>query len=91
MILFFAISVLSVITLLVPQLAMGQAVASGKYGVQLKSIGQNYYDAGLFQGAVLVAMDGEVIYRDAFGMADLEWEVPNTPETRFTIASLGRA
>lgn len=91
MILFFAISVLSVITLLVPQLAMGQAVASGKYGVRLQSIGQDYYDAGLFQGAVLVAMDGEVIYRDAFGMANLEWEVPNTPETRFTIASLGKA
>jgi len=50
-----------------------------------------YHEYGQFQGAVLVAVKGEVIYRKAFGYANMEWEIPNTPETKFTIASLGKA
>lgn len=67
------------------------AQVSGPYGPKLQRIVQAYSDAGLFQGAVLVAMDDQVIYRDAFGLANAEWNIANTPETRFSIASLGKA
>ncbi|NIP22222.1 MAG: serine hydrolase [Phycisphaerae bacterium] len=50
-----------------------------------------YHKYGMFQGAVLVAMKGQVIYRKAFGFANIEWQIPNTPDTKFTIASLGKA
>jgi CubicO group peptidase (beta-lactamase class C family) len=47
-----------------------------------------YARAGIFSGAVIVARDGAVLFRQAYGAAQREWCVPNTPETRFRIASL---
>jgi CubicO group peptidase (beta-lactamase class C family) len=44
-----------------------------------------------FSGAVLVARDGEVIISKGYGLADQEEQIPNTPQTRFRIASLTKA
>jgi len=63
----------------------------GAYAAKIDSLVTAYYEFGMFQGAVLVALDDDVIYRKAFGLANREWSNPNTPETIFTIASLGKA
>ena len=39
-------------------------------------------------GSVLVARDGKVLFKKSYGSAEVEWEVPNTPQTKFNIASL---
>ena len=44
-------------------------------------------DAG-FSGAALVVRHGEVLYRGAMGLADVEQGIENTPETRFKLASI---
>ena len=49
-----------------------------------------YAENGLFSGTVLVAEHGEVIFESAYGYADREWMVPNTPDTRFRIASISK-
>ncbi|PYP88365.1 MAG: hypothetical protein DMF61_07175 [Blastocatellia bacterium AA13] len=41
-----------------------------------------------FSGSILVARDGNVLISRGYGMANLEDEVPNTPQTRFRIGSL---
>src|SRR6478735_2615722 len=41
-----------------------------------------------FSGDVLVAQKGQVIFKKAFGLADREWNVPNTTETKFKIGSI---
>jgi len=41
-----------------------------------------------FSGAVLVAKDGVVMFRDAFGLADAAAKTANTPSTRFRIGSV---
>ena len=41
-----------------------------------------------FMGAVLVAKDGKILFDRAYGLANVEWQVPNTPETRFRIGSI---
>jgi len=41
-----------------------------------------------FTGTVLVARKGKVIYEKAFGLADREWNVPNTIDTKFEIGSI---
>jgi CubicO group peptidase (beta-lactamase class C family) len=41
-----------------------------------------------FMGSVLVARDAEVIFDKSYGSANLEWNIPNTPETKFRIGSL---
>ncbi len=47
-------------------------------------------DTGLFSGAVLVADQGEVIYREAFGLANREWDISNTTDTKFRLASVSK-
>ncbi|MEO7308970.1 MAG: serine hydrolase [Chitinophagaceae bacterium] len=46
------------------------------------------YQVKGFTGAVLVMQHDKVLLRKGFGMADREWNIPNTPETRFQIGSL---
>jgi CubicO group peptidase (beta-lactamase class C family) len=46
--------------------------------------------AGRFQGAVLVARNGKVVYSDAKGLADRATETPNTLDTRFRMGSMNK-
>lgn len=47
-------------------------------------------DTGLFSGAVLVADQGEIIYQKAFGLANREWNISNTTDTKFRLASVSK-
>jgi CubicO group peptidase (beta-lactamase class C family) len=55
---------------------------------EMQRIVQPYVDAQMFTGSVLVAKNGKIILSKSYGMADLEWNVPNSPTTRFNIASM---
>src|SRR6476646_2357934 len=46
------------------------------------------YVPGKFMGTVLVAQDGKILVDKAYGFANLEWEVPNTPTTKFRLGSI---
>lgn len=41
-----------------------------------------------FMGTVLVARDGSTILDKGYGSADLEWNIPNAPDTRFRLGSI---
>ena len=43
-----------------------------------------------FSGAVLVAREGQVVFRRAFGDANRELSAPNSPETKFRIGSVSK-
>ncbi len=47
-----------------------------------------YAKYGYLNGAVLVAEQGKIIYEKGIGEANMELHVPNTPRTKFGIASL---
>ena len=42
----------------------------------------------VFNGSALVAENGKIIYKGAFGMANMEWGIPNAPDTRFRLGSI---
>jgi D-alanyl-D-alanine carboxypeptidase len=46
--------------------------------------------ADRFAGAVLVANEGKTLFAQAYGLADREHKIPNTLQTRFTIASMNK-
>jgi D-alanyl-D-alanine carboxypeptidase len=46
--------------------------------------------ADKFAGAVIVAKDGKIIFKGAYGMADREKKIPNTLETKFRIGSMNK-
>lgn len=43
-----------------------------------------------FSGVVLVARNGEIILKKAYGFADVKKEIPNTIDTRFQLASVSK-
>lgn len=47
-----------------------------------------YAEYGEFNGSILVAEKGEIIYKKGFGLANMEWDIPNQPDTKFRIASI---
>src|SRR5688500_2111138 len=42
----------------------------------------------LFNGSVLVAENGKVIHKKGYGHANMEWNILNTPDTRFRLGSI---
>ena len=49
---------------------------------------QSYVAGHRFMGTALVARGGQVLFSKAYGMADLEWDAPNTPNTKFRLGSV---
>jgi CubicO group peptidase (beta-lactamase class C family) len=43
-----------------------------------------------FSGAVVVAKDGESVFKNAYGLASREFNVPNRVTTKFNVASMGK-
>jgi CubicO group peptidase (beta-lactamase class C family) len=43
-----------------------------------------------FSGSVLIARRGDVLVRKGYGMANYESDIPNTPQTKFHIASISK-
>jgi CubicO group peptidase (beta-lactamase class C family) len=44
--------------------------------------------AGRFSGSVLVARDGRALLAKGYGLANAEWDIPNSPGTKFRLGSL---
>ena len=49
-----------------------------------------YTDSGEFSGAVLVARDDQILFRKGYGLANREEQIPNTPDTQFSIQSISK-
>src|SRR6185369_11378886 len=47
-----------------------------------------YAEYGKFNGSVLVAEKGEIIYKKGFGLANMEWGISNQPATKFRLGSV---
>ncbi len=56
----------------------------------IDKIMQTYHDYNMFDGSVLVAENGKIIYKNAFGLANREWNIANTTDTKFMIGSVSK-
>ena len=57
---------------------------------KFSAVMKTYHNYNMFDGSVLVAENGKIIYQDAFGMANREWNIPNTVDTKFMIGSVSK-
>jgi len=55
---------------------------------QLDELLNLYTEYGQFNGSVLVAEKGEIIYKKGFGFANMEWNIPNQSDTKHRLGSL---
>jgi CubicO group peptidase (beta-lactamase class C family) len=55
---------------------------------KLDALIARYHELGLFNGSALVAQSGQTILRKGYGEANMEWHIPNAPDTRFRLGSI---
>ena len=71
-----------------PAVGQQHAAINAAAIARMKATAASFAKDGLFSGTVLIAQDGKPVLSDSFGFADAEWQVRNTPDTRFRIASI---
>src|SRR4051812_11811550 len=88
--LFPGVLVLALALGLVPSAVLAQAPPPDPGALASKV--EEYMDARVkrdhFSGSVLIARDGKVLFSRGYGMANLEHDVPNTPQTKFRLGSI---
>jgi CubicO group peptidase (beta-lactamase class C family) len=60
------------------------------FATQADTFLTNEVNAHRFSGSVLVAQAGEVLFSNGYSMADWTRQVPNTPHTKFRVASINK-
>lgn len=58
------------------------------YATHANTIIAPYIKAQAFTGSILVAKDGVPLLRQGYAMADREWDIANTPDTKFRLGSI---
>jgi CubicO group peptidase (beta-lactamase class C family) len=70
-------------------LAVCQSVAVAQdHAARVQELLKLANEYGQFNGSALVAENGKVIYKGGFGLANVEWGIPNTPDTKFRLGSI---
>jgi len=87
------VHVLAIFTLALFNISCGQTQADKQThnlskADKLEELLTTYALHGKFQGSILVAEENEIIYKKGFGVANMEWDIPNQPDTKFRIASI---
>jgi CubicO group peptidase (beta-lactamase class C family) len=74
--------------LIAPELASAQHEGLEPAVSGIDHVMRTRFVAGDFNGSVLVARQGHIIYQRAFGFANREWNIPNDLRTKFEIGSM---
>ena len=78
---FFVITLLAVTGLL-------QRSAAQTKAEKIDALMKVSHEYGQFNGTVLVAERGKIIYKKGIGLANMEWDIPNQPDTKFRLGSI---
>jgi len=55
---------------------------------RMDQVVQSYVSNKQFMGSVLVARGDQILLSKGYGSANLEWQIPNTPSTKFRLGSV---
>src|SRR6266576_3159586 len=55
---------------------------------RMDQVTQSFVTSKAFIGSVLVAREGNVLLSKGYGSANLEWNIPNSPSTKFRLGSV---
>src|SRR5262249_3963787 len=64
------------------------AVWLAQDAARMDQIVQSYAASRQFMGSALVARGSQVILSKGYGFANVEWEAPNAPNTKFRLGSI---
>lgn len=69
-------------------LSTTQVVKANSVAKEMDNFVSSFHQLKQFNGNVLVAKQGNVIFEKSYGHANFEWEIKNTAETKFRIGSI---
>src|SRR3954468_16742034 len=72
----------------IPLVVLLAGACLGQNAARMDQVVQSYVAKRQFMGSALVARGPEVLYSKGFGSANLEWDVPNAPNTKFRLGSI---
>jgi CubicO group peptidase (beta-lactamase class C family) len=78
--LFFGVTLFA---MFLSNIACGQTKAD-----KIEKLIKTYNEYGLFNGSVLIAQQGKIVYKNGFGYANIEWNIPNQTDTKFRLGSI---
>jgi CubicO group peptidase (beta-lactamase class C family) len=64
------------------------AIGQQDHAARIKEVLTLANKYGQFNGSALVAENGKIILKEGFGSANMEWGIPNTPQTKFRLGSI---
>jgi CubicO group peptidase (beta-lactamase class C family) len=70
------------------QISSASAAGTPDNAAKIDKLMSQYADCCSFTGTVLVSDHDKVIFKKGYGLANREWNIPNTPEVKFRLASL---
>ena len=65
-----------------------QGTNSNAVETRLSEVAGSYTKDSAFMGTVLVVEGDKILLNKGYGSASLEWQIPNTPDTKFRLGSL---
>ena len=77
-----------IVRLVVVAVLLTRASLAASHAEQIDALLSAYNQKRQFNGSALVAEKGNVILKKGYGMANMEWQVPNTPDTKFRLGSI---
>src|SRR5436190_3479518 len=69
-------------------LALTTNLLAATHAEKIDALLTAYNQQRFFNGSALVAESGKVILRKGYGLANMEWRIPNAPDTRFRLGSI---
>ncbi|MEP3372037.1 MAG: serine hydrolase [Maribacter dokdonensis] len=78
----------TLLTCLSVVLFLGNAAIGQSKSDDIDALLNQYLSYGKFNGSALVAKDGEVILKKGYGMANMEWDISNSPNTKHRLGSI---
>lgn len=83
----FAVGVIAFVTLSCNDSSVKRAETKTQ---EIDALVSKYFELNRFNGNILVAKDGNTILSKGYGYANMEWEIPNSPQTKFLLASISK-
>jgi len=68
----------------------GSKMSDAEIATEMDSFVKKLVAADVFSGSVLLAKDGKIIFKGAWGMANKDFEVPNRIDTKFNLGSMNK-
>jgi CubicO group peptidase (beta-lactamase class C family) len=70
------------------QISPASAADTPDNAAKIDKLMSQYADCCSFTGTVLVSEHDKVIFKKGYGLANREWNIPNTPEVKFRLGSI---